>query len=122
MDNLPAFSQAGRRGFDPRLPLQLLKLARLYSASPLGLRQIERFNVPAAAHHARHGQTTATTVPVPVCPGDGPYPGLVRTTTILGLSPAIVAPDLVTVLDAMTAMTGGTVSGGCELFPGRLIQ
>ena len=31
-------------------------------------------------------------------------------------------PDLVMVLDAITAMNRGTVSGGCELFPGRLIQ
>jgi hypothetical protein len=34
----------------------------------------------------------------------------------------MVAPDLVTVLDAITPMNKGTVSGGCELFPERLIQ
>src|ERR1700682_2182596 len=45
---MPA-SQAGRRGFDPRLPLQLLKLAQLHAANPLGLGQTERFNVPAAS-------------------------------------------------------------------------
>ena len=42
--------------------------------------------------------------------------------TILGTSPEMVAPDLVIELEAITAMKGGTLSGGFELFPGRLVQ
>src|SRR5437879_2010682 len=42
--------------------------------------------------------------------------------TILGTSPEIVAPDLVTGLEAITAMKGGTLAGGPELFPGSVIQ
>ena len=34
----------------------------------------------------------------------------------------MVEPDLVTLPDAITAMNCGTVSGGCELLPGRLVQ
>jgi hypothetical protein len=36
--------------------------------------------------------------------------------------PAIVEPDLVIELDAMTAMNVGTLQGGPELLPGSLVQ
>jgi hypothetical protein len=37
-------------------------------------------------------------------------------------SPEIVEPDLFVLLETTTAITGGTVSGGFELLPGRLVQ
>src|SRR2546422_320669 len=40
--------------------------------------------------------------------------------TILRTSPEMVAPDLVIELDAITAMNGGTLAGGPELFPGSV--
>ena len=67
-------------------------------------------------------QSTATTVPVPVCPGAGPYPGFVWTMTIMGTLPEMVGPVFVTELEAITAMYEGTLSGGFELFPGSLVQ
>src|SRR2546422_6148765 len=42
--------------------------------------------------------------------------------TTLGTSPEMVGPDLVTGLEAITAMKGGTLAGGPELFPGSVIQ
>jgi hypothetical protein len=47
---------------------------------------------------------------------------LVWTTTTVGALPAIVEPDVVIELDAMTAMYCGTVAGGPELFPGGLVH
>ena len=44
------------------------------------------------------------------------------TITILEMSPEIVGPDLVIELEAITAMNGGTVAGGGELFPGWVTQ
>lgn len=52
----------------------------------------------------RQGQNTATTVPVPAWPGEGPYAELVLTTMMPGAFPDIALPDLLTELEAITPM------------------
>ncbi len=61
-------------------------------------------------------------IPVPGCPGFGPYPGFVRTRMMWATSPEMTGPCFVMWLATMTAITAGTVFGGCELFPGRVVQ
>src|SRR5436190_1550579 len=51
---------------------------------------------------------TATTFPVPLCPGLGRWPGLVFTTASLGALPEIVEPDWVILLAPITSMYSGT--------------
>ena len=42
--------------------------------------------------------------------------------TILRTSPEMVEPDFVIELEAITAMKGGALAGGPELFPGSVLQ
>src|SRR5439155_15356981 len=65
---------------------------------------------------------TATTFPVPLCPGLGRWPGLVFTTASLGALPEIVEPDWVILLAPITSMYSGTVAGGPELLPVFVVQ
>src|SRR6266550_257774 len=67
-------------------------------------------------------QPTNITVPVPAWPGLPAYPALVFTITICGISPEIVAPDLLIEPDTMTAIYEGTLLGGSELLPGSVVQ
>src|SRR6266852_5659672 len=67
-------------------------------------------------------QSTATTVPVPACPGSAAYPGSVLTMTILGMLPDVMGVVMAVKLEAITAMKEGTVAGGPELFPGSVIH
>ena len=59
---------------------------------------------PRLARPSWAQQIWATTVPVPACPGLGAYPESVLTTTSWTVSPAIVEPDLLMVLETITAM------------------
>ena len=74
--------------------------------------------LPSLRHGTLH--RTATTLPVPSCPGLGPYPGSVATITISFTLPLIVEPDLVMLLDTTTAWYCETVAGGPELLPGAV--
>src|SRR6266478_6344083 len=85
-------SYRNRRGATPAHPLRLF----LHSGSSISLWNSGRRG---------YGHATATTVPVPSCPGAAPYPGSVFTITIFWTSP-LIAPDLVIELAAITAMNG----------------
>src|SRR2546428_11372731 len=61
-------------------------------------------------------------VPVPGWPGFGPYPGLVLTRMMWTMSPEMTGPFFVMWLETITAITAGTVFGGCGLLPGRVVQ
>src|SRR5690242_3157322 len=61
-------------------------------------------------------------VPVPGWPGLGPYPGLVFTSTMCRMSPVMTGPDFVIWVATITAIMPGTVRGGFELLPGRVVQ
>ena len=74
-------------------------------------------SVSSSARRGPYGHSTASTSAVPALPGDGPYPGLVRTTTIDGLVPVIVGPDFVTESVTSIAVYDGRPDGGGGLFP-----
>ncbi len=89
--------------------------------------------VVAVADGTDAGQSTCTTVPVSGWPGS-PWPPdwacarpassseSVFTSTISTISPKIVLPDVLIVLETITAMYRGMSSGGSELSPGVLVQ
>jgi len=68
-------------------------------------------------------QTTPTIVPVPACPGLGPYPGSVAICTTETRSPEMTRPFFVTLSATSASMNGGSgAAGGSELLPGSVVQ
>ena len=86
-------------------------------------RQGEARRLPLSGLDDQPPQRIATTVPVPLWPGLGAYPGSVRTMTISGVSPErTVDPVWLTVEVTITAMYWGTAPTGGGLLPVSLDQ